>query len=73
MPVMVYTGYSASRFLLNVPEFKKLHGQVYLKHGAYDESKLLMDHYNYGVKLASSNQRIELVDALISQEYQQAI
>ena len=73
MPVIVYTGYSKEQFFYRVPEFKDLQGEVYLKYGAFDEKSLIKSYFNHGVKLASSNQKIELIEFINIPEFLTAI
>ena len=65
MPVIIYTGYSIDSFIVRVPEIRNLYGELYIKHGAFDETQLSDNHFTYGVKLASLNQKIELIEDIV--------
>lgn len=57
--VMIYTGYSLDVFMSRVPALETVRGTIYLKHGAYVPQ--LESTQMYGVQLASSNQRIDVL------------
>ncbi len=61
LKVMIYTGASLDLFLKRVPLLKSIQGDIWIKHGAYLPEKAVRNHEVYGVKLASSNQKIEHV------------
>lgn len=61
--VMIYTGYNQKEFVRRVPEILTIKGSVYIKYGSYDEEKLVNNHILHGVKLASSNQQLEKINA----------
>lgn len=62
LEVIVYTGLSLEEFLKRVPGLLKLDGSIYIKHGAYIPEKAAYDYVNHKVKLATSNQHIDLIE-----------
>lgn len=56
LKVMVYTGMEEKEFDSKFPDLIKL--PIYIKYGRYDEKYKIDDYYNYGIKLATSNQKI---------------
>lgn len=65
LKVMIYTGYTAEIFFMKVPKLKGMSGDIFIKHGAYIEKLASEDHYMYGIKLATLNQRIDPLESLI--------
>lgn len=61
LEVIVYTGLDLEVFLKRVPALLDLEGDIYIKHGAYIPEQASCDYANHKVKLASSNQRIDLI------------
>lgn len=61
LEVIVYTGLGLAEFLKRVPGLRKLDGSIYIKHGAYIPEKASFDNISHRVKLASSNQHIDLI------------
>lgn len=56
LQVMIYTGLDEYDFLKICPNIKNI--KCYVKYGRYLEKLSVNDYRNYGVKLASSNQKI---------------
>lgn len=68
MPVIIYTGYAFEVFEMKVPGIKNIKGDILIKHGPYDQRFESDDHYIYGVKLATSNQRIDTLESLLNNQ-----
>lgn len=62
LEIIIYTGLKLDEFLKRVPGLFKLDGSIYIKHGAYIPEQASFDNITHRVKLASSNQRIDLVE-----------
>ena len=56
LKVILYTGMDINDFKQKFPQLM-IKG-IYLKYGKFDVNKLTINHIEYGVKLASSNQHI---------------
>lgn len=63
LKVMLYTFLPDKESLETaIPDISLYEGKgIYVKYGAYDESKRVYDHISYGVLLATSNQYIEIL------------
>lgn len=60
LKVILYTYHTKSELQELVPELYKCKG-VYVKYGEYREDLRVEGYYSYGVRLATSNQYIEII------------